>query len=485
MEEAPRSQALALLIGTVSLSWVAIINGSPLFFADSGTYIRTAMELYFSVDRPVTYGLLIAPLLRTAGPWAVVAVQAAVTAWLVMLVARRVVGRTNLASISCLIVLAGLTSLPWFVGQIMPDLFAGLLPLLVFLIIMPPRPGLLFPGLLFPGLLLALLAAMLAMHFSLVPVGLAIIVSGTAAACPFLPWRVALGRGGCALVAVAIAVLGLSAVNLVVVHRFAPSVSSNMFLAARLLDTRIGQITLAEACGQETMKLCDERPFLEDPKRDQPGQEWLWHADAPRGRLAAADPARLEKEEGELVRLAIRGHLDFVIASALHGWAEQLTRFRTGDGLIAYGNETQIDQQLRRHFPIAAGWWDGSRQKRGTLLEHVVPAIPWLVLLGAAASPIILVLAFRRQDGPLFMLTVIVMVTVVVNAAVCGALSGPADRYEARVAWLLPFLAMISIPRLSRPARADPGPANSAAFEQSAASRGGGDERVRTLPGRP
>jgi hypothetical protein len=33
---------------------------------------------------------------------------------------------------------------------------------------------------------------------------------------------------------------------------------------------------------------------------------------------------------------------------------------------------------------------------------------------------------------------------VIVNAVVCGVMSGPHDRYQARVAWLLPALALIA-----------------------------------------
>jgi hypothetical protein len=33
---------------------------------------------------------------------------------------------------------------------------------------------------------------------------------------------------------------------------------------------------------------------------------------------------------------------------------------------------------------------------------------------------------------------------VIVNAAVCGAISGPFARYQARVAWLLPALVIVA-----------------------------------------
>jgi hypothetical protein len=37
----------------------------------------------------------------------------------------------------------------------------------------------------------------------------------------------------------------------------------------------------------------------------------------------------------------------------------------------------------------------------------------------------------------------LVVFGVLVNAAVCGAMSGPHNRYEARVAWLIPAIALI------------------------------------------
>jgi hypothetical protein len=52
----------------------------------------------------------------------------------------------------------------------------------------------------------------------------------------------------------------------------------------------------------------------------------------------------------------------------------------------------------------------------------------------------------RRVDEEktrLAMFVLTVCSTVVVNGMICGALSGPYDRYQARVVWLVPFLATL------------------------------------------
>jgi hypothetical protein len=42
-------------------------------------------------------------------------------------------------------------------------------------------------------------------------------------------------------------------------------------------------------------------------------------------------------------------------------------------------------------------------------------------------------------------LVLAVLVGVTVNAAVTGALSGPHDRYQARIAWLLPLAGLLAL----------------------------------------
>ena len=46
-------------------------------------------------------------------------------------------------------------------------------------------------------------------------------------------------------------------------------------------------------------------------------------------------------------------------------------------------------------------------------------------------------------DAPVVPIILWTAIGILVNAAVCGILSGPHDRYSARVAWLLPFAALL------------------------------------------
>jgi hypothetical protein len=44
-----------------------------------------------------------------------------------------------------------------------------------------------------------------------------------------------------------------------------------------------------------------------------------------------------------------------------------------------------------------------------------------------------------------------VLVGITANAAATGALSGPHDRYQARIAWLLPLAALLALPERAAP----------------------------------
>ena len=55
--------------------------------------------------------------------------------------------------------------------------------------------------------------------------------------------------------------------------------------------------------------------------------------------------------------------------------------------------------------------------------------------------PLMLLWAMRRRQWSLIGLTGLVVATLLLNAAITGDLSGPDDRYQSRVLWLLPLLA--------------------------------------------
>jgi hypothetical protein len=431
---------VASIAGAASLMWVAIANGFPLLFSDSGGYLRVGTELHYLSDRPIVYGLMIAPFARLGGPWAIIVAQALLTVLLISgVVAVKLCRPSPAMTILILIGLALCSSLPWFVGQVMPDLLTGLVALLVFLILFGKEPETRWQRW-WPSLLLVPLTAA---HLSHLPLAAALIVTGFLVA----SWRrvPSVGkRTTRAAVALILAVISLCCLNLVGIHRFVPSGESNMFLVARLFDGRVAQPILDEACQTEKLLLCAVRAKMNDPRRLQPGQDYLWAGDI-RAPLAAQDADGLRKEEGAFARRVISARPFAVARLAIEGTIKQIVRSRTADGMTPYSPNMQVAQQIQTHFPRWEAAFQSSREQRGTLQMLSVAPDRLFALIVALLSPLILGRALRRGDDTMVGLVAIVIVTVVANAAICGILSGPVDRYESRVLWLLPLLGLLAL----------------------------------------
>jgi len=57
----------------------------------------------------------------------------------------------------------------------------------------------------------------------------------------------------------------------------------------------------------------------------------------------------------------------------------------------------------------------------------------------------------RKQFSvPQLNLAALILIGVIINAASCGIISGPSDRYAARVAWLVPFAAIALVYSICR-----------------------------------
>ena len=100
----------------------ALWNGFPLIFPDTGGYLDRPILGTLGMGRSALYGLF----LYTGIPfsfWPNVVLQSALIVWLIVLTMRGhgLGGRPWLA-LGIVAMLAVCTSLPWFSGQLMPDI---------------------------------------------------------------------------------------------------------------------------------------------------------------------------------------------------------------------------------------------------------------------------------------------------------------------------------------------------------------------------
>ena len=103
---------------------VAIWNGFPLIFFDTSGYVLEGLGHIFLVERAPVY----AELLFLAGGrfslWPVVILQALITSYMILEVARAEVAKLSLAGLAAIgACLSLFTGIAWYVGQVEPDIF--------------------------------------------------------------------------------------------------------------------------------------------------------------------------------------------------------------------------------------------------------------------------------------------------------------------------------------------------------------------------
>lgn len=446
--------ATAIALAAVLLSWVSFYNGYPLVFSDTGTYLGQALQRYLGWDRPVFYSLLLLGLHWSITLWSVPLFQGGAVAALVWLVLRTL-GAGGIAAFAAVIAaLAVLTSVPWFVAWIIPDVFTGLVVLGMWLLgAVPERLGRLER----PAVALFATGAV-ALHQSHVPLAAGLVIVLVAGRLLFrMPFR-----GGWRDVAwLAAPVVGaagaLVAVNLVALGN--PSLSSGgaNFLLARMLYDGPAAATLVEACPERQWRLCAYLAELPPASMRFPSSDhFLWHPESPFWRMG--HPRAYAGEASEIVGETLRRHgLWQAERVAANAW-RQLLRFETGEGtdlgpwLGVPGPEPLIAEFL----PGDLAAFRGARQAHRTL--HLLRPASLLhqavIVLSLPLALISAVLLARRGEKAGGLLVLASLAALAGNAILAGGLSAVHDRYTARLAWLLPFSALACLAA----ARAGPQP---------------------------
>ena len=415
--------ALVLPAAAALLLWPAFLNGYPIVFADTGTYLSQAINHYLGWDRPVFYSFFMLPLHLTITTWPVIAVQSLMACWVLSICGRLLVARWHPWMLLPLAAGAAvLTSLPWTVSELSPDFLTALMILsLVVLLVAPAwlsvaeRVG-----------LVLLVTFAIAAHLSNLPLAVVLLIV-------LLPWR----RSLVPWVAVALGMFALMSVNVVAGRGFAISPYGNVFLLARVIADGPGRDALVRNCPQAGWMLC---PYVADLTDN--ADEFLWDPQGPLGAVGGAK--RVSPEAGAIIASAVAAEPMREAEAFVSNGMIQAILFETGDGLHPWPSE--VTPWVERDFPAAeARRYEAARQTQGMSLLPV-----WLMRLHEVVALIgllgCLALAVRRKTASSARIAVCaVLMGIVANAFICGGLSGPHDRYQSRVMWLPGVVAALAL----------------------------------------
>jgi len=433
---------LCVLAGGAMLAWPAALNGYPLLFSDSGAFLHQTLGPLMLWDKPWIYGPL-AFLFHWHGTlWPLVLAQGAMVAWLLWLLLR-VFGGGAAPGRHLLLcgLLAALTALPFSVALVMPDVLTPAV-LLIAALLAFGRAGL-SRG---EAAALSVLGAVgTAAHLSHLP------MLGALAVVALLGgWRAA------ARVAVPLAgaVILLLATNLAGHGRLALSPYGSTFLMARMVANGPAIRTIEAECPAAGWRLCAFAGRLEGygpracqaqacPRELLPSDIFLWEPTSPVNRDETGRPRdfggrALSGEAGAIVRATLRREPFAVIGDAVRDTLVQaFARNRVGDTLERRHIGEGVLGRVEGFGPAETARFQAGAQWRGTLPALIAPLL-WVqgpvLAIGAAA---LAWLGWRgRRDRKVAGLAAMVLVGLLANAFATGALSGPHDRYGARIAWV-------------------------------------------------
>ncbi|MCA1362607.1 hypothetical protein I6F14_17685 [Bradyrhizobium sp. IC3069] len=411
----------------------AVWNGYPLLQWDTGGYLARWYEGYLVPSRSTVFGLYL-HYGEGFGFWINLAAQSLATLWLLQLTLR-VLGLMQtfrFVAISLSLMLS--TALPWLASMLLTDIFAGLAVLSLFLLVV----GASRTSALEKIAMFVFSAFAAATHSATLGVLLGLCVAGWMVR-PFVGGRLPLAGLTQASLTIVAGGLMLVSANYALSGKLAWTPGGYGVAFGRMMQDGIVAQYLNDRCPRERYKLCPYRNEL-----PASADEFLWGKSVfnTLGRFAG-----MNEEMGIIVVQSLKDYPAWQAGAALRAMGQQLLHVATGEGTNGWIPHTR--GIIERYIPAQAVPMRAARQQNWGVNFDVVN---WLHVPVALASMLALLallghaLANRRLDD-LTLLAATVTLALLGNAFICGVISGPHDRYGARMVWVATFVVLMALAR--------------------------------------
>lgn len=455
-----RNEILVFVATLLLMLWPLAINGAPFYSADSASYLHGGAfgfstglliigqwwhSLFETASaavatdpkavvataiaksggaRSVIYSLT-AYVLRIPGSslLALAVAQAGVVVLVLTWLRRIIAASTDVrSSFAFGTAIAVLTTAPWYAAYAMPDIFAGIaiagsLALTVFFdrISLAVRLGLAF-----------LTAFCITAHSSHLLIAFSTLLAGGAANLWLkrVSMADALGKAFWFASPLVVAVIALLATSYAAFGEASLAPKRYPIQLARSVADGPGAWYLRDHCATEKYAICEV--FGSNPPRKV--NDFLWGHNGVRYRATPAQMERIRAEESMIVRRAAMEYPSNQIGRSVRNSFAQFFEFGL-KGLV-FG-----ETMLAGEDPTIS---TASDDRPGLRSAGEV------VIYASFFGSVLMLLHFRRRLKREEVAAIsVAFIGLVANATVCGTLSGVTDRYQGRVAWVIPALASL------------------------------------------
>lgn len=381
-------------------------------------------------------------------PWPGVVLQSLVVSWTIWQFASVLFGITGTIHLLSLAVFLTVgTSLPWFVGWIMPDIFTPLM-IIALALLCSAQDKLAWRS---EIIMVTLIGVAVAFHQANLFVALWMFPA--LGLCALLDWRPSkpcLHGFAASGIGLALGVVALLTMNLVS-GQVGLSRSGSVFLLARMLGDGTALNYLEQVCPYQRFAVCAELNELKSYNSLYPypkgslSDHFLW--DGPLEKLGGFRAE--EAEASAIVRGTLLAHAPAQLRASVGNAWRQLILFSTGSDIFSYSERewtstaTWTPTAIRLRFgPAVYESYRHSKQIRNNLDFFLISRLDTVVVVASSLLLIsFLVFPPAKKQPRSFYATIMTITMVVGNAFTLGALSGPSERYQSRVIWLVPLLA--------------------------------------------
>ena len=433
---------LYFILTALILCIPAFYNQYVMLYSDSLLYLEQSIRLIPTVDRPIGYAYFIRATTWQSTMWMVIFFQGLIASLLIYHTLKTVLINTVFKKVYhffAICLLTFFTTVGWYVSLLMPDIFTSFLILAVFNTLFG-RNNLIKYIFYSTVIIFAILS-----HSSNIPI-LALILIVTwlilLLSKRFAEIRKKALAGSIIIFAVFVCTLVyLVKYNYDHFHKAQLSTTTGIFFFARLIDTGIIESYTKENCDQKELRICMYKDSI--PKSSQ---DFLWNVNGIFYKMGGW--SNYQEESKLIVKdiLFTPKYYGTILSDFSLSTFKQLTKFQLGGDLLNSQTEQWLPvyESAKKYFPrneIKREYYDSRQFKEKMGFEFFNSVLYFVVF--CSLMIIAFVLYRYKIENKMFLLLAIVFSGVFFNAAVCANLSNIINRYQARVIWLIPFMAFI------------------------------------------
>ena len=452
------NQILAILFGVLAVLFLAIWNGFPFIFTDTLSYITSGIDLIAPFDRPIFYGLFIRATGEIIRLWGSVIFQSALLIILLSKLSNILFPKMPKKYLYFWFSLISfLTCVPWFAGQVSPDIFTSILFLALVIWALTYQKSSISSSLIIGSVI----TLSICVHSSNLLVGA---LTSTLILVWFVYQRVSWMLLKKYLTVLALSFL--SAIFLIIPSNIwshygaTLNPTGKVFILARILEDGPGLVYLRKICKTTELKTCASIPLLEkarqieidDPDSKSPelrnlvASSFLWGG----GLEVSGGIFSVNSEASEIIKGAIRSYPLEQLGALIRNMSNQMVTFSVGEQLNSTLKMAPMNELFNTHFPRLYKSYLSSKQSLGKVEEATLllnPIYLWIVIFSIFCLLMLILLLLKGtvSHKNLSLTLYSLFIFLVANALVSGGLSGVFDRYQSRVIWLLPAISALLI----------------------------------------